>query len=106
MGHGGEGLRLDLTSDCVMEKLSDIAQLDRWRPPRRDRPRRQQPPDCGLVLKLDGTEYVQYYPEEAGTYDCSPDYVVKVTGRGRRPGQPRRQPDLPARLITGFTTSR
>jgi hypothetical protein len=34
------------------------------------------PPDCGLVLKLSGTSYTRYYPEDVASYDCDPSYVV------------------------------
>ena len=36
------------------------------------------PGDCGMVLKLDGHEYVQWAPEERGTFDCDPKFMVKV----------------------------
>ena len=39
-----------------------------------------KPPDCGLVLKLSGTSYTRYYPEDVASYDCDPSYVVQVTG--------------------------
>mgnify|MGYP006161850183 CR=1 FL=1 len=39
------------------------------------------PPECGMLLKLEGTSWVQVAPEEEGEFDCSPDYVVTISGR-------------------------
>ena len=64
-----------------MEKLSAIHSLTGGGLHAETDPPANLPTDCGLVLKLDGTEFVRNYPEGEGTYDCSPDYVVKVTGR-------------------------
>jgi hypothetical protein len=36
------------------------------------------PGDCGMTLKMDGTEFAQWSPEEMNTYDCDPSYVVRV----------------------------
>jgi ABC-type branched-subunit amino acid transport system substrate-binding protein len=43
-------------------------------------PARNMPPSCGLVLKLDGTKFVQFAPKRAGELECSPDFVKPVTG--------------------------
>ena len=43
-------------------------------------PAENLPPQCGMLLKLDGTEWVQVAPEEEGEFDCSPDHVVEVSG--------------------------
>mgnify|MGYP003117938006 CR=1 FL=1 len=36
------------------------------------------PAECGMTLLLQGTEFVQWSPEEAATFDCSPDYRSTV----------------------------
>jgi hypothetical protein len=69
-----------LTRDCMAEEL---AKVDEWtggglHAP--TNPATNMPPECGLVLKLEGTKYVQWSPEKEGTLDCSPDYVKEVTG--------------------------
>jgi len=69
-----------LTSDCVMTALAKVHSWTGGGLHAETDPGANQPPDCGLVLKLDGTKYVQWNPAEAATYACSPDYVVKVTG--------------------------
>jgi len=70
----------DLTRECVMEKLAEIDEWTGGGLHAPTDPASNTPPDCGLVMKLDGTEYVRFYPEEANTFDCSPEYVAQVTG--------------------------
>lgn len=36
------------------------------------------PSKCGLILKLDGTKWVQDFPSETGTFDCNDEYAVKT----------------------------
>jgi hypothetical protein len=43
-------------------------------------PSKNLPPNCGLLMKLDGTKWVQAYPKKLGTFDCSSKYVVPNTG--------------------------
>ena len=88
-----------LTSDCVMTALAKVHSWTGGGLHAETDPGANQPPDCGLVLKLDGTTYIQWNPAEAATYACSPDYVVQGHRPGGRQGQPRRQPDRPGRLI-------
>ena len=47
-------------------------------------PAKNIPPNCGLLMKLDGTKWVQAYPKKLGTFDCSSKYVVANTGFGHR----------------------
>ena len=40
------------------------------------------PPECTLVLKLDGTSWTQAFPEDKpGEYECDPSWVVEISGR-------------------------
>jgi hypothetical protein len=77
---GAKACGSELTSTCVLEKLADIDSWTGGGLHAETNPASNKPPECGLVLKLEGTKYIQYYPEEAATYDCSPSYVVQVTG--------------------------
>ena len=43
-------------------------------------PSKNLPPDCGILMKLDNTKWVQAYPKKLGTFDCSPKYVVPNSG--------------------------
>jgi hypothetical protein len=36
------------------------------------------PGDCGMVLNLKDTAWVQWEPTELGTFSCNPSYLVKV----------------------------
>lgn len=69
-----------LTRDCVLKQL---AKIDKWTGGglhAETNPTKNEPPQCGLVLKMEGTKYVRFDPTEEGKFDCSPDYVKKVTG--------------------------
>jgi len=37
------------------------------------------PPQCGMVLKLTGTTWSQFYPKTIGQFDCSPKYEFKIS---------------------------
>jgi hypothetical protein len=39
------------------------------------------PPECVMVLKLDGTSWVQASPEEEGEMVCDPDGILPLSGR-------------------------
>ena len=43
-------------------------------------PAKNIPPNCGLLMKLDNTKWVQAYPKKLGTFDCSSKYVVPNSG--------------------------
>ena len=47
-------------------------------------PAKNIPPNCGLLMKLDGTKWVQAYPKKLGTFDCSSKYVVSQHRVGDR----------------------
>jgi hypothetical protein len=38
------------------------------------------PPQCGVLLRLQNTKYVQVVPKKLGTYQCSSKFVVPNTG--------------------------
>lgn len=71
----------DLTRDCVMEELSQVTSWTGGGMHAESDPGENMPPDCSVLLTLDGTEWVQAYPEEEGEFDCSDDYTVPVSGR-------------------------
>lgn len=70
----------DLTRDCVLNELSQVHEWTGGGLHASGDPGANLPPECGLVVKLDGTEFVRYEPTEAGTFTCDPSYVVEVTG--------------------------
>ena len=70
----------DLSRDCVLEEL---AKIDSWTGGglhAESNPAENLPPDCGMLLKLDGTEFVQVAPEEEGEFDCGPENVIEIEG--------------------------
>ncbi len=69
-----------LTRTCVLEELSTT---DAWDGGGLSGPAdvgANLPSECSLVVKLDGTSWVQANPTEGGTFDCNPDNVQPVTG--------------------------
>ena len=70
----------DLTSQCVLDEIRKITEWTGGGMHAPTNPGSNKPPECGLVLKLEGTKYVQWYPETQGEYDCDPSYVTQVTG--------------------------
>jgi hypothetical protein len=69
-----------LTRDCVVEKLSGIHEWTGGGLHTATDPGANNPPECGMVLKMSGTTYEQFYPVKMGEFDCSPKYVGTVTG--------------------------
>ncbi len=77
---GAKACGSTLTSTCVMDELAKVTSWTGGGLHAETNPVSNKPPDCGLVLKMNGTAYERYYPEEVATYDCDPSYVVQVTG--------------------------
>lgn len=67
-----------LTTDCMMEKLRAITEWTGGGLHSVMNPGGNRPGDCGMVLNLEDTAFVQWYPAEAGKFDCNPSYLVKV----------------------------
>ena len=75
-----KGCGSNLTSQCVMDALDKVTSWTGGGLHAETSPGDNMPPQCGLVLKLQGTTYEQWYPQQKATYDCSPSYIAKVTG--------------------------
>ena len=71
----------ELTRDCVLEQLHQITSWDAGGLHAESNPGENLPPECSLLLKLDGTEWVQVYPEEPGEFACDPDGSFQLSGR-------------------------
>jgi ABC-type branched-subunit amino acid transport system substrate-binding protein len=70
----------DLTRQCVLDHLATV---DAWDGGGLSGPAdvaANLPSECALVLKLEGTAFVQAEPEPGGTFDCDPENVQQVTG--------------------------
>jgi ABC-type branched-subunit amino acid transport system substrate-binding protein len=71
----------DLSRECVLEELSQVTEWTGGGMHAETNPGENEPPQCGMLLKLDGTEFVQVAPEEQGEFECSEDFVQEVSGR-------------------------
>ena len=69
----------NLTRQCMLNNLSKVhnwtggglhAQAD---------PGGNVPPQCGMLLKLTGTTFSQFYPKTLGQFDCDPKYLFKIS---------------------------
>jgi len=68
-----------LTRQCMVNQLSKVHDWTGGGLHAATDPGGNHGPDCGMLLRLQGSKYVQIYPAKAGTFDCSPSYTVKVT---------------------------
>jgi ABC-type branched-subunit amino acid transport system substrate-binding protein len=71
----------ELTRDCVLDQLSQITSWTGGGLHAESNPGGNLPPECAMLLKLDGTTWVQANPEEEGEFDCNPDGAIELTGR-------------------------
>ncbi|HYZ99651.1 MAG TPA: ABC transporter substrate-binding protein [Acidimicrobiales bacterium] len=71
----------DLTRQCVLDELSQITSWTGGGMHAEANPGENLPPECAMTLKLDGTSWVQAFPEEEGEFACDPDSPVELTGR-------------------------
>jgi ABC-type branched-subunit amino acid transport system substrate-binding protein len=71
----------DLTRDCVLEKLSQIKSWTGGGLHTKTDPGDNLPTECSMLLKLDGTSWVQAYPDKTGEFECDPGNSVKLRGR-------------------------
>ena len=68
----------DLTTACMMEELSRVTSWTAGGLHAPTDPGENLPGDCGMVVRLQGTSWVQWQPEKEGTFSCDPSYLVKV----------------------------
>lgn len=71
----------DLTRECVLDELSGITSWDGGGMHAETNPGGNMPPECSMLLKLDGTSWVQAFPEEEGEMACDPDGTIPLSGR-------------------------
>ncbi len=69
-----------LTRQCMINHLAKVTSWTGGGLNASGNPAKNIPPNCGLLMKLDGTKWVQAYPKKLGTFDCSSKYVVANTG--------------------------
>jgi len=71
-----------LTRQCMVNTLSKVHRWDGGGLQAVADPGDNMPPDCGMLVKLTGTSWSQYYPQTQGQMDCNPGYIVHITGAG------------------------
>jgi len=69
-----------LTRQCMINKLSTVTNWTGGGLNASGNPSKNLPPNCGLLMKLSGTKWVQAYPKKLGTFDCSSKYVAPNSG--------------------------
>jgi len=68
----------DLTRDCVMTELRKITDWDAGGLSAPQNPAENLIDDCTQVMNLQGTEFVQWLPENEGDFECDPSWAVTV----------------------------
>ena len=71
----------DLTRDCVMDQLSQVHSWTGGGLHAETDPGANMPPECSMLLKLDGTSFVQVSPEQQGEFSCEDNYTQPISGR-------------------------
>jgi|RhiMethySRZTD1v2_1073278.scaffolds.fasta_scaffold03304_16 ABC-type branched-subunit amino acid transport system substrate-binding protein len=71
----------DLSRQCVLDELHSVTSWDGGGLHAETNPGENLPPECNMLLKLDGTTWVQAYPEQVGEMECNPDGSVPLSGR-------------------------
>jgi Periplasmic binding protein len=71
----------ELTRECVLDEVSGVTSWDGGGLHAEANPGENLPPECSMILKLDGTSWVQASPEEEGEMTCNPEGTVELTGR-------------------------
>ena len=69
-----------LTRQCMINHLAKVTSWTGGGLNASGNPSKNTPPNCGLLMKLDGTKWVQAYPKKLGTFDCSSKYVAPNSG--------------------------
>ncbi len=69
-----------LTRQCMINHLAKVTTWTGGGLNASGNPAKNIPPNCGLLMKLDGTKWVQAYPKKLGTFGCSSKYVVPNSG--------------------------
>jgi len=68
-----------LTRQCMVNALSKVHDWTGGGLHASADPGNNKPSDCGLIMKLTGTSWSQYYPKTLGQFDCNPEYLFKIS---------------------------
>jgi hypothetical protein len=67
-----------LTTDCVLGKLKQTTEWDGGGLHANTNPGENTPSDCGLLVQLKGTSFVQAAPKSG--MECAPKFIANVAG--------------------------
>jgi ABC-type branched-subunit amino acid transport system substrate-binding protein len=70
----------DLTRACTLTNLSETHSWTGHGMHAETDPGGNHPTACSILIKMQGTKYVRVAPAKAGTYECDPSWVAKVSG--------------------------
>ena len=68
----------NLTRQCMVNNLAKVKSWTGGGLHAETDPSSNMPPQCGMIIKLNGTSWQRDYPTKAGTFDCDPKYQAKV----------------------------
>jgi Periplasmic binding protein len=69
-----------LTRQCMVNKLATVTAWTGGGLSAPGNVAKNTPPQCGVLLRLQNTNYVQVVPKKLGSYQCSSKFVVPNTG--------------------------
>jgi len=69
----------NLTRQCMVNHLSQVHNWTGGGLHAPTDPGGNLPSDCGLIMKLTGSTWAQFYPTTRGQYDCNPEYRFRIT---------------------------
>ena len=69
----------NLTRQCMVNALSKVHTWTGGGLHAPADPGNNKPPDCGLIMKLTGTTWSQYFPKALGQYDCNQQYLFHIS---------------------------
>ena len=70
----------DLTRQCVLDELAKITSWTGGGLHAETDPAGNLPPECVMVLRMQGTTFEQAMPSTEGEFACDPSYITKVAG--------------------------
>ena len=69
----------NLTRQCMINNLSKVHNWTGGGLHAPADPGNNTPPMCGMLLKLTGTTFSQFYPKTIGQFDCNSKYMFKIS---------------------------
>ena len=70
----------ELTRACALENLKNTHSWTGHGLHAETDPGGNHPPKCGMLMRLQGTEYARVAPEARGTFECDDTWIAKLSG--------------------------